>query len=145
MVKKFLRQFHYGEKGFTLIELLIVIAILGILAAVIVPNVGKFMGAGQVEAANTEYSQVSLAITAYMADNGLAALTGGEVKPNSVNTEGDLIEAYLLHPATLQGSYLYITTGAITAAGDYNGAANPALVGKWKGLWWSVAKGWYKP
>lgn len=32
-----MKYFGYGEKGFTLMQLLIVIAILGILAAVIVP------------------------------------------------------------------------------------------------------------
>ena len=60
---------HRGEKGFTLIELLIVVAILGILAAVIIPNVSAFMGSARVSAANDEVQQVRTAIMAYYADH----------------------------------------------------------------------------
>ena len=67
-MKRFLKLRH-GEKGFTLIELLIVVAILGILAAVIVPNLATFLGTGKVAAANTEVANVETAALAYYADN----------------------------------------------------------------------------
>ena len=63
-----------GEKGFTLIELLIVVAILGVLAAVVIPNVGRFLGAGEEEAAATELSNIQSAVVAMMVDNGLSVL-----------------------------------------------------------------------
>ncbi len=68
-----------GEKGFTLIELLIVVAILGVLAAVVIPNVGRFIGRGESEAGETEFSNIQSAVVAMMTDNGLSVL------PNAVN------------------------------------------------------------
>ncbi len=64
-----------GEKGFTLIELLIVVAILGVLAAVVIPNVGRFIGRGEEEAKDTELSNMQSAVVAMMVDNGLSSLT----------------------------------------------------------------------
>jgi type IV pilus assembly protein PilA len=68
-----------GEKGFTLIELLIVVAILGVLAAVVIPNVGRFIGRGEEEAADTEFSNVQTAVVSMMTDNGLSELPTGFV------------------------------------------------------------------
>jgi len=61
-----------GEKGFTLIELLIVVAILGVLAAVIIPNVSRFFGSGEEEARKTEKSSVQLAVGMMLSDNDLS-------------------------------------------------------------------------
>jgi type IV pilus assembly protein PilA len=63
-----------GEKGFTLIELLIVVAILGVLAAVVIPNVGRFIGRGETEASETEFTNIQSAVVAMMTDNELDQL-----------------------------------------------------------------------
>ncbi len=70
------------DKGFTLIELLIVVAILGILAAVIIPNVGRFLGRGEDEARRAEFHDLSTAVTALMTENNLSSIP----TPASANT-----------------------------------------------------------
>ena len=68
-----MKMFKRNQKGFTLIELLVVISILGILAAVVVPNVGRFLGKGETEAAKTELHNIQTAVMAMMVDKGLTA------------------------------------------------------------------------
>ena len=94
-----------GEKGFTLIELLIVVAILGVLAAVVIPNVGRFIGRGETEAADTELTNLQTAVIAMMTDNNLSELPSG-----FVDDSGPL-------PATDNMSKFPHETAATAAAG----------------------------
>ncbi|MEE9201980.1 MAG: type II secretion system protein, partial [Dehalococcoidia bacterium] len=61
-----------GQRGFTLIELLIVVAILGVLAAVVIPNLGRFLGAGEESAQATELHNIQAAVIGLMTDTNLS-------------------------------------------------------------------------
>ena len=105
------KSLHRGEKGFTLIELLIVVAILGVIAAVVALNIGSFMGTGTEEAANTEAHQVQTAVIAYMTNEGEPTWSGTVGPPGTSGGPAD----YLMNPGLLQADYT-VSDGEITAA-----------------------------
>ena len=85
-----MRMPRRGEKGFTLIELLIVVAILGVLAAVVIPNVGRFIGRGEEEAADTELTNIQTAVVAMMVDNQLSTLPAGTFPADTAAATGNM-------------------------------------------------------
>ena len=134
------------QAGFTLIELMVVLVIIGVLAALIVPNVLDRADDARVMAARTDVNNLLQAIKLYKLDNqrpptaeqGLQALitkpTGGPVPPNW--------KPYLekLPNDTWGRPYQYLNTGvkgevdvmSLGADGQPGGEGKNADIGSWQ-------------
>ncbi|MFA5315880.1 MAG: type II secretion system protein [Dehalococcoidales bacterium] len=98
---------------------MVVVAILGVLAAIAVPNVGKFMGQGHQEAANTELHNVQTAVLAGMAD----AAVGDVDVPGTFDASNDVVIVtgnqtvgdYIVGGnGSVQGTYTVASDGTVT-------------------------------
>jgi len=64
-----LKKFRKNQKGFTLIELLIVVAIIGILAAIAIPQFASYRQKAYNSAAQSDIKNFKTGMEAYYADN----------------------------------------------------------------------------
>ena len=82
-----------NRKGFTLVEIMIVVAIIGLLAAIAIPNFVRARAKAQAEACIANLRQIEGAIQVWAVDNNkpdTAVATLG-----TVAAPGDLVPAYI--------------------------------------------------
>jgi general secretion pathway protein G len=60
----------HGEDGFTLVELLVVLGIIALLAAMVAPQVIKYLGSARSETASVQLKNIESALELYYLDTG---------------------------------------------------------------------------
>ncbi len=125
--------FKRGEKGFTLIEIIIVLAVLGVLAAVVIPNVTGYLGRAKDRAWSADQSILQAAVDSYRTDiskrsgNQWPTLGGKTGVPASASDNSSYIdiaalanERYLKSGADVKSANkLLNTTANQTISGSY--------------------------
>lgn len=84
--KRLIQRVYRCESGFTLVEMMAVVGIIAVLAAVIIPNIGKFIGSGIQGAKDVEWESVQSGFELMVTDRAVVTVTPYDSSNSSIAT-----------------------------------------------------------
>ena len=105
-----------SEHGFTLVELLVVVAILGILIAVVLPNFTGILGGAKSNSGAAELNIVQTAVDAKMANENATTTTAITTATNDMTSAagGFGLSPDYMRSTTTKGTYTVDSSGKVT-------------------------------
>ena len=114
------------SKGFTLIELLIVVAIIGIIAAIAIPNLLNAIDRGKQKRTMADMRSIGTAVESYAVDNNVypAATCNAGLYTTTTVTLGltsftNLTPTYIAQPPKVDGWGQFLVYGSDAAGNNY--------------------------
>lgn len=116
-----MKAFGKSQKGFTLMELIVILAILGILSAVLVPNVSRFIGKGVTEASAAELQAVQQAVDLFIADTNATSVPVQALAATDLSISTPPLYPNYARFATVGrvGGYTWDATGKVSGQGSW--------------------------
>ncbi len=123
-----------SSRGFTLIELLIVIAIIGILMALLFPAVSGAMDGAKRAQAKNDVTQIATAITAYETEYGYLPSDGSSSgSDKTVNADSNGVIGALMGTTTNNNprKIVFLEVANVTGKKGKSGMSNTSFVDPW--------------